>query len=46
MHNGYCLKCRKKRGMEKAKKVRIKMRNYLQGVCGICGTKMSKLVKL
>ena len=42
---GYCLKCKKKREMLKTRKEKIKGRNYIKGVCKICGTNMSKITK-
>jgi hypothetical protein len=45
-HEGYCVRCKKKRKMKDVKK--IKMRNgrrRLSGRCSRCGTKMSKFIR-
>jgi hypothetical protein len=44
--NGYCVKCKQKRGMEDCKDKKTKNgRNMISGVCQKCGTKMAKFVK-
>jgi hypothetical protein len=44
--NGYCVKCKQKRGMEDCKDKKTKNgRNMISGVCEKCGTKMAKFVK-
>jgi len=41
---GYCLKCKKKRQMEKEKQVLVKNRKAIKGVCNVCGTQMFKFI--
>ena len=42
---GYCVKCRAKRTIAKAKKVTTKNgRSAMQGVCRTCGTKMTRFI--
>jgi hypothetical protein len=41
----YCVKCRKKRDIEDPKEVDMKGgRRAMQGVCGVCGTKMFRIL--
>ncbi|HYF13358.1 MAG TPA: DUF5679 domain-containing protein [Candidatus Paceibacterota bacterium] len=41
----YCVKCRKKRDMQNGKEVSMKGgRRAMQGVCGVCGTKMFRIL--
>mgnify|MGYP003669250436 CR=1 FL=1 len=43
---GYCVKCRAKREMVKAKRITTSNgRNAMSGVCKTCGTKMMRFVK-
>ena len=43
---GYCVKCRTKREMVKAKRITTSNgRNAMSGVCKSCGTKMMRFVK-
>ena len=43
---GYCLKCKKKRKMDKAKLFIMKnKRRAAKGVCSKCGAKMFKILK-
>ena len=43
---GYCLKCRTKREMKNATKVTLKNgRPATQGVCPVCGTKITRIGK-
>jgi hypothetical protein len=43
---GYCLKCRTKREMQNATKVTLKNgRPATQGVCPVCGTKITRIGK-
>jgi hypothetical protein len=43
---GYCLKCRTKREMKNATKVTLKNgRPATQGVCPVCGTKITVIGK-
>ena len=37
---GYCMKCRKKREMKNIKKIKLRGRNAIKGVCSVCGTNM------
>jgi Domain of unknown function (DUF5679) len=40
----YCMKCKSKRGMEKAQTVKMKNgRPAKKGQCEVCGTKMFKI---
>ena len=40
----YCMKCKSKRGMEKAQTVKMKNgRPALKGQCEVCGTHMFKI---
>ena len=42
--NGYCMKCRSTRPMDKAVKGTTKTgRPVTKGVCGACGTKMVRM---
>jgi hypothetical protein len=42
----YCMKCHKKREMKNPKSVTLKnKRPATQGVCAVCGTKMSRIGK-
>jgi len=45
----YCVKCRQKREMKEPKEVEIKgkggvKRRALSGICGVCGTKMFRIL--
>jgi NAD-dependent SIR2 family protein deacetylase len=43
---GYCLKCRTKREMKDAKSVTLKNgRPATQGICPVCGTKITRIGK-
>ncbi len=43
---GYCLKCRTKREMNNAQKVTLKNgRPATQGICPVCGTKITRIGK-
>ncbi len=43
---GYCLKCRTKREMSDAQKVTLKNgRPATQGLCPVCGTKITRIGK-
>lgn len=42
---GYCLKCKKKMLMKSKKKLKVNGRNYYQGTCSKCGTKISVITK-
>jgi len=43
---GYCLKCRQKRQMKDAKSVTLKNgRPATQGICPVCGTKITRIGK-
>ncbi len=43
---GYCLKCRTKRQMNNAQKVTLKNgRPATQGICPVCGTKITRIGK-
>lgn len=43
---GYCVKCKTKREMKSEKKMKSKGgRNMVQGICKVCGTKMSVFTK-
>lgn len=42
----YCLKCRTMRDLEAPQQVTLKNgKTAMQAPCGVCGTRMSKLVK-
>lgn len=46
MTTGYCVKCKKKRIMQDAHKVKTKNERYaMKGKCSRCGTKMYKFIK-
>jgi len=46
MSIGYCVKCRKKKEMKNEKKMKSKNgRTMIQGVCKVCGTKISVFSK-
>ena len=46
METAYCVKCKEKREMKNPKRIITKNgKKALQGVCGVCGTKMMKFVK-
>lgn len=41
----YCVKCRDKREIQDPKEVTMKNgRNAIQGKCGVCGTKLFRMV--
>jgi hypothetical protein len=41
----YCVKCREKREVKDPKDVTMKNgRNAIQGTCGVCGTKLFRMV--
>jgi len=41
----YCVKCREKREMQDEKDVTMKNgRNAVEGKCGVCGTKLFRMV--
>ncbi|MEX0682195.1 MAG: DUF5679 domain-containing protein [Dehalococcoidia bacterium] len=43
---GYCLKCRTKREMQNATSVTLKNgRPATQGICPVCGTKITRIGK-
>ena len=43
---GYCLKCRQKRQIKDAKSVTLKNgRPATQGICPVCGTKITRIGK-
>ena len=49
MVEAYCVKCRSKREMKDAKEVAMKgkggvERRAMTGTCGVCGTKMFKIL--
>ena len=46
---GYCVKCKKKKGIENAKEVTMKgkggtKRAAMTGICPTCGTKMFRIL--
>lgn len=45
---GYCVKCKEKRDMQNAQEVEMPTkgapRRALTGTCGVCGTKMYKIL--
>ncbi len=46
MTQGYCMRCRAKQEIKNAKTVTLKNgRDAVQGVCPVCGTKITKLGK-
>lgn len=41
----YCVKCREKREIQNPKEVTMKNgRNAVEGTCGVCGTKLFRMV--
>lgn len=44
METGYCMKCKMKREMKKAKRVVKSGRNFMTGNCKKCDTTMYKIV--
>lgn len=45
MTTGYCVKCKAKRTMTSAKKVRMKNKRYaMKGKCSKCGTGMYRIL--
>jgi hypothetical protein len=41
----YCVKCREKREIKNPKSVTMKNgRNAIEGTCGVCGTKLFRMV--
>ena len=46
MNTAYCLKCKLKREMKDGEiKKTVNSRNYLSGLCIVCGCKMNKFLK-
>lgn len=42
---GYCVKCKEKRDIQDATEVEMKGgRRAMQGTCGVCGTKMFRIL--
>lgn len=42
---GYCVKCRAKREIKNAKKVKLKNeRDAMEGECPVCGTKLFRIL--
>ena len=42
---GYCVKCRKKRAVKNgAEKETVKGQKMVQGLCPVCGTKVTRFV--
>ena len=45
MAEGYCVKCKEKREMKDPEEVEMKnKRKALKGTCGVCGTKIFKIM--
>lgn len=44
-HEAYCVKCREKREMQEPEEVTMKNgRQAVQGKCGVCGTKLFRIL--